>query len=498
MGLRATLGKPLAGWIAKDVEKWAFRYAEIQQVWFKRLLSEAKHTLFGKEHGFARIKTYDDFKERVPIRDYEALKRYTEPMLAGHSNVLWPGKPLYFAKTSGTTSGTKYIPITRASIANHFNSARNAVMLYAHQSGNTAFFDGKMVYLSGSPVLETKSGILTGRLSGIVNHHIPAFWRSNQLPTYATNCMEEWEEKVDKIVQETIHQDVRLISGIPPWVQMYFDKIIAQTGKSVREVFPNFSLMVHGGVNFEPYRAKLENSIGKRVDTVETFPASEGFVAYQYRPNKEGLLLNVNSGIFFEFVPVSEINLANPRRLSLAEVEPGINYALIINSNAGLWGYNLGDTVKFLSVKPPLMVVTGRVKHYISAFGEHVIAEEVEQALLEAANAEGVHITEFTVAPKIQQAGTEKSYHEWLVEFDTLPQNLNRFTQTVDHHLQKKNSYYADLIKGNVLQPLKIVPLKTGAFRQYMKSIGKLGGQNKVPRLSNNRQFADALLGYKL
>lgn len=494
MGMRATLGKPLAKLIAGSIERNAARATETQNYWFKKLVATAKQTRFGREHGFAQIKSYADFKKHVPIRDYEAMQPFTDALLRGESNVLWPGKPLYFAKTSGTTSGTKYIPITKASISNHFNSARNSVMLYVNETGNTAFMDGKLVYLSGSPVLKTRAGILSGRLSGIANHHIPAFWRVNQLPTYTTNCIEEWENKLDAIVQETIGQDVRLISGIPPWIQMYFDKINEVSGKTVHEVFPNFSLLVHGGVNFEPYRAKLENSVGKHIDTVETFPASEGFIAYQYRQQAEGLLLNTHSGIFFEFVPVSELNSAQPIRHSLAEIETGVNYATILSSNAGLWAYNLGDTVTFTSRKPPLLQVTGRVKHYISAFGEHVISQEVEQALLQVANKEGVKIVEFTVAPKIQQSGKDKSYHEWLVEFDEPPLNLPQFTKLVDTLMQEKNTYYADLIKGNVLQPLKIVPLRAGSFIRYMKSVGKLGGQNKVPRLSNNRQLADALL----
>jgi hypothetical protein len=286
-----------------------------------------------------------------------------------------------------------------------------------------------------------------------------------------------------------------LISGIPPWAQMYFDRLIEKTGKKIKDIFPNFSVLVHGGVNFEPYRNKLFESIGNPVAAIETFPASEGFIAFQDSQDAEGLLLNTNSGIYFEFVPANEIFNANPTRLSLKEVKVGENYALLINSNAGLWGYNIGDTVKFVSTNPYRLVVTGRIKHFISAFGEHVIGEEVEQSLIKAAEEEGVHITEFTVAPMITQ-GKGKSYHEWFIEFENRPENLDRFAGKVDVNLRKKNIYYDDLITGNILLPLHIRPVKKHGFIDYMKSIGKLGGQNKVPRLSNDRNIASALEKY--
>ncbi|HPG12981.1 MAG TPA: GH3 auxin-responsive promoter family protein, partial [Chitinophagaceae bacterium] len=408
----------------------------------------------------------------------------------------WKGKPIYFAKTSGTTSGTKYIPITKDSIPNHINTARNALLCYMAETGNARFANGKMIFLSGSPELERIGGIPTGRLSGIVNHHVPRYLRTNQLPSYETNCIEEWEVKLEKIVDETIAQNMTLISGIPPWMQMYFDELIKRSGKKVGDLFPNFSVMVQGGVNFEPYRKKLFESIGRKVDTIELFPASEGFFAFQDSQNEEGLLLNTNSGIFFEFVPAGEIYNDNPTRLSLKDVKVGKNYAMIISSNAGLWGYNLGDTVKFVSTEPYRLVVTGRTKHFISAFGEHVIGEEVEASMLEMAAEENVSITEFTVAPYVS-ADQGKSYHEWFVEFEKEPGDLNNFAALLDQKLRKKNVYYDDLISGNILEPLKITPVKKNGFIDYMRSIGKLGGQNKVPRLSNDRKIADALSKWK-
>lgn len=467
-----------------------------QDAILKQLLATGQRTDFGKDHNLEAVKDYQGFKQAVPIRDYELLKPYIEQIKQGRHNVLWKGRPMYFAKTSGTTSGTKYIPITKDSVDNHFNTARNAFMCYMSESGNYASAAGKMIFLSGSPELERVGDIPTGRLSGISNHLIPKYVRTNQLPTYETNCIEDWETKLDKIVDETLHQNMTMISGIPPWMQMYFDRLTARSGKKVGDLFPNFNVLVHGGVNFEPYKAKLFDSIGRQVDAIETYPASEGFIAFQDSQKEEGLLLNTNSGIFFEFVPAAEIFNESPTRLSLKEVEVGKNYALIINSNAGLWGYNIGDTVKFVSLNPYRLVVTGRIKHFISAFGEHVIGEEVEHAMLVASAQLGARIVEFTVAPKIA-VGNEPSYHEWLVEFEQMPDNLEMFAQLLDDTLRAKNVYYDDLISGNILARLHITPLRRGAFIDYMKSIGKLGGQNKVPRLSNDRVIAEGLTPYR-
>ena len=498
MGFRAVLSKPLADYVASRQRQWSQQPQVVQQRIFQELIRQGRLTQFGRDHNFADIATYQDFKARVPIRDYEGLKPYIERIITGQPDVLWPGRPLYFAKTSGTTSGTKYIPITKASIPNHINSARNALLSYVHETRQSRFLDGKLIFLSGSPELEETGGIKTGRLSGIVNHHVPAYLRTNQMPSYATNCIDDWETKLEKIIDETLNQDMTLISGIPPWVQMYFDRIIERTGKPVGEVFPNFSMFVYGGVNFEPYKKKLFESIGRLVPSIETYPASEGFIAYQDSQDDNGLLVMANSGIFFEFVPASEFYNENPPRLALHEVETGVNYVVIINSNAGLWGYNLGDTVKFTSLFPHKVVVTGRIKHFISAFGEHVIAEEVEKALQQTMAAfPETEVVEFTVAPQVTpDEGLPR--HEWYVEFRQPPHDLAAFEKQLDLHLQKLNSYYFDLIAGHILQTLQIIPLQPQAFVRYMKSIGKLGGQNKVPRLANDRTLADALQKMKL
>lgn len=470
-----------------------------QQAIFQQQIKSGKATVFGKDHQLSAVNTYAEYTEAVPVRDYEGIKDYIEQIKNGTENVLWKGKPMYFAKTSGTTSGIKYIPITKDSIDNHIDTAKYALLNYMAETGRPEFADGKMIFLSGSPTLERVGGIPTGRLSGIVNHFVPGYLRRNQMPSFETNCIEDWETKLGKIVSETSRQDMRLISGIPPWMQMYFDWLSeANEGKKIKDLFPNLQVIVHGGVNFEPYRAKLMESIGKTIDTVETFPASEGFFAYQDSQQEEGLLLNTNSGIFFEFIPVAEVFNAQPRRLSLADVQVGENYALIVNSNAGLWGYNIGDTVKFVSIDPYRIVVTGRIKHFISAFGEHVIAEEVEHALRVAAEQHGAHIIEFTVAPMIQTPDASLPYHEWLISFEKEPDNLQAFAQTLDNVLREKNVYYDDLIRGGILQTIRISRLQPKAFIEYMRSIGKLGGQNKVPRLSNDRVLAEGLKPYLL
>lgn len=495
MSLKSLVVKPIAHLIAWNSERQARNAWHYQQKIFRQIIEKAAQTTFGKDHNFSEIKNYEDFKKRVPIRDYEGLKPYVDQIIEGSANVLWSGRPRYFAKTSGTTSGVKYIPITKESIPNHFGSARNALFNYLAKTGNGDWLDGKVIFLSGSPKLEEKRDIPTGRLSGISNHLVPNWIKASQLPSYATNIIEEWEEKVQLIVEETVNSDLRLISGIPPWVQMYYEKLLEKTGKkTIQEVFPNFSVFVYGGVNYAPYQSKLEALTGFPIDSVETYPASEGFIAWQDTFPHNGLRLNINSGIFFEFIPLSEIHQDHPNRLHLNQVELGVQYVLIINSNAGLWGYNIGDTVEFTSLTPPRIKVTGRVKHFISAFGEHVIGKEVEEALMETAQKHQVNIIEFTVAPQVNPTDSDLPYHEWLVEFDIPPTQLEAFAQEVDHRLCEKNIYYKDLIEGKILRPLIIRSVAPNTFRNYMKSIGKLGGQNKVPRLANDRNIADQLL----
>jgi len=497
MGYKSAIIKPFARHVAAQIHKQSKQPHYWQNKILETLTQTGCQTLFGRDHGLADVRCYNDFKKQVPVVEYEGLSPYIQQIMDGAQDVLWRGAPIYFAKTSGTTSGAKYIPITRDSVSYHVNSARNAVFCYIAETGNSSFFDGGMIFLSGSPELEKIGSILTGRLSGIVNHQIPWYIKRNQLPSWKTNCIDDWEEKVEAIAEETIRSDMRLIGGIPSWVQMYFDKLLEKTGKpTIRDIFPQLQLYVYGGVNYEPYRQRFENTLGRQVHTIETYPASEGFIAFQDSQQEEGLLLQINAGIFYEFIPAQEVFLPNPHRISLEEVELGVNYAIVLNTNAGLWGYLIGDTVKFVSTNPYRIVVTGRTKHFISAFGEHVISEEVDSALQDTLAVMPAEVTEYHVAPQVSPADGSLPYHEWFVEFNQYPPDISQFAMLINQSLMRKNIYYNDLLSGSVLQPLKITLIQRDGFRQYMKLAGKLGGQNKVPRLADNRQMADALFPF--
>ncbi|MFJ1327728.1 GH3 auxin-responsive promoter family protein [Capnocytophaga canimorsus] len=493
MSLKSFLAKIFAASVRKKIDRWANRPVETQEKVFQELIQSAKNTQFGKDHHFQEIISHSDFVKNVPIRDYEALKPYIERVVSGEENVLWQGKPIYFAKTSGTTSGAKYIPITKASMPYHIEAARDAILCYIHQTQKADFVNGKMIFLQGSPVLEEKNGIKLGRLSGISAHYVPKYLQKNRMPSWQTNCIDDWETKVDAIVQETQNEDMTVISGIPSWVQMYFEKLREKSGKNVGDLFKNFHLFIYGGVNYEPYRQKFEHLIGRKVDSIELFPASEGFFAYQDSQTEKGMLLLLNSGIFYEFIKADDFFSKNPKRLTIKDIEIGVNYVMIISTNAGLWAYNIGDTVQFTSTKPYRVVVSGRIKHFISAFGEHVIAKEVEEAIRKATAGTDIRITEFTVAPQVNPDQNELPYHEWFIEFENEPADLKSFALKIDALMQEQNSYYFDLIQGKVLQPLKITQVAKDGFSDYMKSLGKLGGQNKVQRLANDRKIVEQL-----
>ena len=492
MSIKAIAAKIFAKRIYAQTQKWANYPSETQQKVFQDLIRQAETTQFGKDHNFSSIQSFEDFTKQVPVRDYEQLKPYVDKVVAGESDVLWKGKPLYFAKTSGTTSGAKYIPLTKESMPFHVKAARNAILSYIHETGNADFVDGKMIFLQGSPEMEEKNGIKLGRLSGIVAHYVPKYLQKNRLPSWETNCIDDWETKVDAIVEETFNENMSVISGIPSWVQMYFEKLKSKTNKPVGDLFKNFNLFIYGGVNYEPYRAKFEQLIGRKVDSIELFPASEGFFAYQDSQTQKGMLLLLNSGIFYEFIKADEFFTENPKRLTISEVEIGVNYVLVISTNAGLWAYNIGDTIAFTSTKPYRVIVTGRIKHYISAFGEHVIGKEVEEALQKAISGTNISVNEFTVAPQINPI-SGLPFHEWLIEFDNEPEDLDAFALKIDTEMRQQNVYYDDLIKGHVLRTIVITKVVKNGFQEYMKSIGKLGGQNKLPRLSNDRKIADFL-----
>ena len=495
MSIKSLLAIPFARKAQKKVYQWAYKPHKTQQKVLRKLIKKAKNTAFGKDHNFNQITSYSEFKQQVKISDYEGLRAYIDRVVSGEKDVLWKGKPLYFAKTSGTTSGAKYIPITKESMPTHIKAAKEALLCYIAEKNDASFVNGKMIFLQGSPVLEMLNGIKLGRLSGIVAHYVPQYLLKNRLPSWETNCIEDWDTKVDAIVKETIDEDMSVISGIPSWVQMYFEKLINKTGKTISEIFPNFNFFIYGGVNFEPYKNKFEALIGKKIDYIELYPASEGFIAFQDSQTELGMLLQLNSGIFYEFIPANEYFDANPTRICVEDVKLNVNYVIILNTNAGLWGYNIGDTVEFTSLIPYRIKVTGRIKHFISAFGEHVIGKEVEKALNDAISGTKINVSEFTVAPQVNPS-EGLPYHEWFIEFENEPEDIDDFASKIDASMQIQNVYYFDLIEGKILQPLRIRKVKKGGFHEYMKSIGKFGGQNKIPQLSDNRKIADVLQNF--
>lgn len=494
MSFKELAGSLFAKYIFQKTNSWKSEPFKTQKKTFQSLISKAKDTQFGRDHNFESITTYSDFQKQVPIRDYEGLKPYIDKIVKGDSDILWPNKPLYLSKTSGTTSGAKYIPLTKESLPFHIKAARDSILHYVYHSKNTAFINGKMIFLQGSPELDKSTVVPAGRLSGIVAHYVPAYLQSNRLPSFKTNCINDWEKKVDAIVDETLNQKMSVISGIPPWVQMYFERLIEKSGiEHIKDIFPEFSLFIYGGVNYKPYKSLMNKLIGKEIDSIELYPASEGFIAYQDHYQEEGMLLLLNSGIFYEFIPLDKLHDDEPPRLTIEEIEIGINYLLILSSNAGLWAYNIGDTIRFVSLAPFKIVVSGRVKHFTSAFGEHVIAEEVEKAMSYAIEKSDAEVAEFHLAPQVEATEGKLPYHEWFIEFTNDPSDMDEFANLLNQKMCELNSYYKDLIHGKILQKLKVRSLQKGAFNNYMRSKGKLGGQNKLPRLANDRELAKQL-----
>lgn len=475
----------------KKCENYKNNAIEQQEQLLLSLVKSAEKTLFGMERQFSEIKSIADYQKKVAITDYEGLKPYIEKVKRGQRNILWTDTPLYFAKTSGTTSGAKYIPISKEGMPYQIATAQSAIFHYIARKNNADFVNGKMIFLQGSPKLEDVFGIKTGRLSGIVAHHIPKYLQKNRLPSWETNCIEDWEAKVDKIVEETEKENMTLISGIPPWLIMYFEKLVFKHGKTIKQLFPNLQLIITGGVNYEPYREKMNELLGGNIDIVQTFPASEGFFAFQ-NSEDEGLLLQTNQGIFYEFIPLEQYGTPNAQRLTLKDIELHKDYALILTTNSGLWAYSIGDVVRFTSKKPYKIIVSGRTKHYTSAFGEHIIAYEVEEAMKATVAQHPCQVTEFHLAPQVNP-DRGLPYHEWLIEFDREPTDLEGFCVFLDSEMRKLNTYYNDLISGKVLRPLVVTKLKKNTFVEYAKSVGKLGGQNKIPRLANDRKVAEIL-----
>lgn len=494
MNLLKWIAKPYAWHVVKKTQAMHQNANDLQNNLLFSLLQQAKDTDIGVEFGFKKIDTIQAYKAQLPLIEYEDIEAYMNRIKAREKNILWPGLPLYLSKTSGTTSGVKYIPITAQSIRHHIRAARNSLLYYINRNNNSDFINGKMIFLQGSPRLETINGIETGRLSGIVYHHVPAYLHKNRMPAYETNCIDNWEDKVARIAAETLNENMTLISGIPPWLIMYFEKLIQLSGKkTVKEIFPNLQLMVYGGVNYQPYQKQIDALIGEKIFCIETYPASEGFIAFSDLDTEKGLLLNLDAGIYYEFIEADKSISANTETLSIAEVELHKNYSIVITSDAGLWRYLIGDTIRFVSLNPYRMVITGRTKQFLSAFGEHVITEEVENAIQKVCYDLNSTVAAFTVAPNF---GDESGlpFHEWFIEFEKLPDNRELFAKKLDIEMQNRNIYYKDLVQGKVLQPLRINFLPKKTFYDFYNRIGKLGGQNKVLRLSNNRDYVEQLI----
>lgn len=471
---------------------------EVQQEWFQRIVRDGMDTSFGRDHSFFTIHTISDFQKQVPIRNYEELKGYIDRSLIGEEDVLWPGKVKWFAKSSGTTSSkSKLIPVTKESLEEcHYKGGKDLLAMYCFNNHNSQIYAGKTLMMGGSSDLSAmNSDSVTGDLSAIIIQNLPIWVNIKRTPNKDIALMDNWEEKIEKMAQATIKQDVSVVTGVPSWTLVLFKKILEITGaSSIKDVWPNLELFMHGGVSFKPYRPQFEALVNHSgLNFYETYNASEGFFGLQDRNNSEEMLLMLDYGIFYEFLPMSELASESRSTLLLSEVELGVSYALIITTNAGLWRYLIGDTIVFTSVEPYRIKVVGRTKLFINAFGEEVIIDNAEEAVRRACVATNAIVNDYTVAPVyMTKKGT--GAHEWVIEFEHQPKNLNMFLKLLDSALMELNSDYeakrsADLSLGRPI--VKVVP--KGTFYSWLKSKGKLGGQHKVPRLCNDRVLMDEL-----
>ncbi len=472
---------------------------QVQEETLFRLIDRAKFTQIGKEYGFETISSISTFQERVPLVDYEGVKPYVERLRGGEDNVLWPGEVKWFAKSSGTTSDkSKFIPVSKDALEEcHFRGGKDVLAIYTDIYPETRIFSGKGLTLGGSHQIDNFSNeSYYGDLSAILIENLPWWVDFIRTPSQKVALIPEWEKKLDKLTHETLKENVTNIAGVPSWNLVMIKHILDFTGKSnLLEVWPNLELFTHGGVSFTPYREQFQKVIpSPDMHYLETYNASEGFFSIQDDPKRDDMLLMLDYGIFFEFIPVDEVHLPNPKALTITDVEIGKNYAIVITTNSGLWRYIIGDTVVFTSTFPHKIKITGRTKHFINAFGEEVIIDNAERALKTACEKTGALVREYTAAP-IYMDYNAKGAHEWLIEFEVEPSDLNFFATVLDNALCSINSdYEAKRYKGITLAPLVVRPMKEGTFFRWMKERGKLGGQNKVPRLSNNREYVDSLL----
>ncbi len=476
---------------------------DVQDEVFIKLIETARGTEWGLKHGFKDIRSYQDFQNQVPLQTYDDLKPYIERTMRNEQNILWPTEVKWFAKSSGTTSGkSKFIPVTKEALEDcHYKGGKDLLGMYYHHHPTTKLFNGKHLIVGGSSEINTLSdGSYTGDLSAIIMKNLPWWCEIRRTPKKKIALMDDWEEKLDAMAHSTINQDVHILAGVPSWSLVLLNRILDITGAdNILEVWPRLELFMHGGVSFGPYKSQYEKLIPRTdMNYVETYNASEGFFGIQDQPGVNEMLLMLDYGIFFEFIPMEDYDGVNSKKvLTLGEVEKDVNYAIVISTNGGLWRYLLGDTIKFTSIAPYRIQISGRTKFFINAFGEELIVDNVEKALEVACDRTHSAISEYSVGPVFMDAKGDQGAHEWLIEFKTAPEDMSFFTEILDNALKSLNSDYEAKRSGNfILKEPIIRSLPTGTFYDWMKKRGKLGGQNKVPRLSNNRDHIDSILEF--
>jgi hypothetical protein len=473
---------------------------EVQEEWFKKIISQAKDTEWGKKYDYAGIGSVKEFKARVPVSNYETLKPYIDRMRRGEQNILWGSEIKWFAKSSGTTAGkSKYIPVSTESLEEcHYNVGKDMLSIYCNNYPDTLIFDGRGLAMGGSHKITeiNNENYYSGDLSAIIVQNLPYWAEFIRVPKRSVALMDEWESKIEKMATSTISHNVTNILGVPSWTLLLLRRILEITGKdNILEVWPNLEAFFHGGVNFAPYRKQFEQIIpSDQMHYMETYSASEGFFGLQDQINSDELLLMLDYGVFYEFMPMDQLGSENPVTLSLDEVETGINYAMVISTNGGLWRYIIGDTVKFTSLSPFRIRITGRTVNFINAVGEELIIDNAEKALAIACRKSNAIINEYTAAPVYFKEG-ENAAHEWLIEFEKEPENIEFFNETFDNALKSLNSdYEAKRYHNMVLRQPVIRVIPKGIFYKWLKSKDKLGGQHKVPRLSNDRKYVDEIM----
>ena len=483
----------------KDIEQYAGHAGDLQQRVLTRLLRMAASTEWGKKYDYASIRTYEDFKNRLPIQTYEEIKPYVTRLRAGEQGLLWPSEIRWFAKSSGTTNDkSKFLPVSKESLHDtHYRGGQDAVAIYLGQNPESRFFSGKGLILGGShaPNLNTNHS-LVGDLSAILMENLNPLVNYIRVPSKATALMEHFEPKMEAIARETIHANVTNFSGVPSWMLVLIKHILEKTGKqTLEEVWPNLEVFFHGGVAFTPYREQYKEIIrSPKMHYVETYNASEGYFGTQSDPNDPSLLLMIDYGVFYEFIPLEDVGKDHPRVYPLEEVELGKNYALVISTSAGLWRYMIGDTVKFTNKRPYKFIITGRTKHFINAFGEELIVDNAEKGLAKACAATGAQITDYSAAPVFMDEHA-KCRHQWLIEFAQMPDDVEKFAHILDDTLKEVNSDYEAKRQNDLaLQPLEIIVARKGLFHDWLDQKGKLGGQHKIPRLSNTREYIEEML----